>query len=88
MQHRLYAVFDKVAEEAGPVFTAVNDGIAIRQFRNLSRDIPPYDKESYVLLYLGNYDSSKVKIDACESVQEVMTGSQVFGVMDSTEHAK
>lgn len=89
MHQRLYAILDKVAEEAGPVFVAANDGVAIRQFRNLSRDIPSFEKDAYVLCYLGNYDSVKMVIDpAAEGPQEIMTGSQVFGVVDATEGAK
>lgn len=88
MQMRLYSVFDKVAEESGPIFTAINDGTAVRQFRNLSRDIPPYDKEAYVLYYLGSFDTAKMAIMAEEKPSEVLTGAQVFGVVDGTEAAK
>ena len=31
----LYAIYDRVAEEAGPCFIAVNDGVAVRYYRQL-----------------------------------------------------
>ena len=37
MIQRLYTVRDLVAEENGPIFTAKNDGVALRQFRDSNR---------------------------------------------------
>jgi hypothetical protein len=56
MIYRLYTVFDKVAEEAGPIFQAKNDGVALRNFGSIlqSQGLNP---EDYKLLYLADYDT-------------------------------
>ena len=43
---KLYSVKDQVAEKFGPVFTAVNDGVAVRQFTGLLKQVD----------YVGEYD--------------------------------
>ncbi|NLE01519.1 MAG: hypothetical protein GX640_16765 [Fibrobacter sp.] len=43
---RLYSIKDQVAEKFGPVFTAVNDGVAVRQFTGLLKQVD----------YVGEYD--------------------------------
>ena len=43
---RLYSIKDQVAEKFGPVFTAVNDGVAFRQFRGVINQAD----------YIGEYD--------------------------------
>lgn len=59
----LYCVYDKIAEEAGPIFCAANEGVAMRQFRRLMGEA--VDVEDYQLLYLGSYDTKLCKIDTC-----------------------
>jgi hypothetical protein len=56
MIYGLYTVYDKVAEEAGPVFQAKNDGVALRNFQGIlqSQHLNPDD---YKLIYLADYDS-------------------------------
>nr|QJB18792.1 MAG: nonstructural protein [Microvirus sp.] len=51
----LYAVYDKVAKEAGPPFTAVNDGIAKRSFKQMN--IPEQLLGDYELHMIGAYDT-------------------------------
>ena len=43
---KLYSVKDQVAEKFGPVFMAVNDGVAVRQFTGLLKQVD----------YVGEYD--------------------------------
>lgn len=43
---KLYSVKDQVAEKFGPVFTAVNDGVAVRQFTGILKQVD----------YVGEYD--------------------------------
>lgn len=64
MVQRLYVVYDRVAQESGPIFTAVNDGVALRNVRGLLKDVVPYDRPSYRLMYLGEYDTSTMTIDS------------------------
>lgn len=60
MIYNVYTVYDKVAEEAGPPFTAVNDGIARRMFKNMN--IPESLKSDYKLIRIGFYDSKDVQL--------------------------
>lgn len=56
----IYTVYDKVAEEAGPLFQAVNDGIALRNYRNMQ--IPESLKNDYSLHRIGTYDTVSMEI--------------------------
>jgi len=60
----LYTIFDAVAEEAGPVFCAVNHGVARRNFMALLREVPEVDKMSYKLHFVGTFDTEDMSIIA------------------------
>lgn len=60
MLYNVYTVYDKTAEEAGPPFVAVNNGVAIREYRNMG--IPEALKDEYSLHLIGYYDSKKMDI--------------------------
>lgn len=75
MQYNLYVVKDKLAGEAGPPFTAVNDAVARRNFSQMN--IPPAFADEYELLCIGTYDSKEIFIvpEICYSVvKEVDNG--------------
>lgn len=50
----LYCIYDRVAEESGPVFEAKNDGVAMRKFQMFMEDKP--FAEDYQLNCIGEYD--------------------------------
>ena len=52
----LYVVYDKIAQESGPVYTAKNDVVAQRMYQGLINDtgINPAD---YQLLHVAAYDN-------------------------------
>lgn len=60
MNYNVYVVWDSVAEEAGPPFTAVNDGIAKRMFLNMN--IPQGIKSDYSLVRIGFYNSKDMQL--------------------------
>lgn len=60
----LYTVYDRVAEEAGPCFLAVNDGVAMRNFRALLAQSQVVAEDEYQLYKLGSYDSKTMQIQA------------------------
>jgi len=60
MTYKLYAVYDNVAEEAGPIFCAVNDGVATRQFRQIVQNTE--NRNDFELFFLGLYDSKTVEL--------------------------
>lgn len=55
MDYCLYSVYDKTADEYGPVFQAVNDGVAKREYNRLG--IPESLKKEYSLHKIGYFDS-------------------------------
>ena len=57
---KLYVVRDWVADEVGPVFTAKNDGIAIRQTCQLLHGC--IDVNDYALFQVGTIDTEKMEI--------------------------
>lgn len=48
----VYSVYDRVALECGPLFLAVNDGVAVRNYKTLSMDHP----EEYALVCLATFN--------------------------------
>lgn len=65
----LYTVYDRVAEEAGPCFLAVNDGVAVRQYRRLVEESQVVTQEEYQLFRVGSYDSKSMEIHAEDPVR-------------------
>lgn len=54
----LYSVYDKVAEEYGPVFQAVNDRVASRNFSQmLTNPNTPVNTEDFELYRLARFDT-------------------------------
>lgn len=53
----LYSIRDCLAEEYGPLFQAVNDGVAVRQFQKILVDIPISSRGDYVLVCFGKMDT-------------------------------
>lgn len=70
----LYTIYDRTAEEAGPVFQAVNDGVARRNYRNLG--IPADLENEYELRCIGIIDTKACCIIP-EIVYTVDTSSEV-----------
>jgi len=68
----LYTVHDKVAMQSGPVFEAVNDGVAVRQFRTLMRDV--HDERDYALLRVGmmDHETNIIVSDEIEDITEAI----------------
>lgn len=71
MDYRLYVVYDRVAEEAGPIFCAVNDGVARRQYRGILQNVSPVDMDSYKLYCLGMYNSEEMTVEGAAVPMEV-----------------
>lgn len=64
LSYNLYSVYDKVAEQAGPIFQAVNDGVALRQFKNVLKGVDAPD--DFELRRIGRFNTYKCKIEAVE----------------------
>ena len=55
---KLYSIRDLVAGECGPIFTAKNDGVAIRQVCNMMHDV--LDIAEYALYCVGTFDTEEM----------------------------
>lgn len=88
MIQKLYTVFDKVAEEAGPVFTAVNDGVAIRSYVKILNQAA--DPNDYQLLHIGEYNTKSAAVapgSPVRVVHVVIDKERMYATIDGgTEH--
>ena len=75
MINNVYTVEDVVAEDTAPVFEARNDGVAIRQFKDLLTKVP--NPEEYVLWQVGRMDHDKKRIAPCEA-KLILEGSKTI----------
>lgn len=60
MIQKMYTIYDKIAQEAGPIYTAKNHGIAFRQKRQAIAQAEI--KEDFDLLYLGDFETETMLI--------------------------
>lgn len=56
MVMRIYCVYDVVAKESGPLFTAKNIQVAQRMFNQMLKDVGA-ESEDFRLVHLGLYDN-------------------------------
>lgn len=57
----LYCIYDVVAQDAGPLFQARNDGVAMRHYKAMidNRQVIP---EDYKLLHVGYFDRKELQV--------------------------
>lgn len=55
MTYKLYSIFDKDAEEFGPLFNAKNDVVASRYVGEMIKEVKNFD--SYALYCMGEFDT-------------------------------
>lgn len=68
----LYTILDRVAEECGPIFEACNDGVALRNFKNLLDKVPPYQKSEYRIYKVGTFDNKTMALVTFVTPEEVI----------------
>lgn len=78
MTKRIYVVFDRIAEESGPIFEAKNDAVALRQFRRMQQE-HPVDWSEFDLYCLGEVDH------VINSITAFATGEKVEATMSIVE---
>ena len=59
MKVNIYTIYDKVACEAGPIFQAKNDTVALRCFMSLMKDTSSVNPTDYDVYCLGEFDTEK-----------------------------
>lgn len=80
MQYKLYSIYDKDAQEYGPLFNAKNDIVASRYVEEMLKDVNHAD--SYALYCMGEFDTengiSETNVsfvsDCSELVEDVEDG--------------
>lgn len=72
----LYVIFDRVAEQSGQIFEAVNDGTALRHFKQAVAKADPSIVEAteFALLYVGavDHETNQIFLSGTEP-REVIT---------------
>lgn len=77
MDTKIYALLDTVAQDFGPPFVAINDGVAKRQSRQLlAQAVHMADFELYCI---GDYDTATGEIQPC--LQPVLIPLDGVGVV-------
>lgn len=72
---RLFVVYDKVALESGPVFSAKNGSVARRKFITMLKDDQGViNPEDYDLLEVAKYDNETSVVEGYEVPETIMTG--------------
>lgn len=66
MTMRIYALYDRVAEECGPVWAAKSDAVAVRNARNSLKEAR---LDEWFLYCLGSFDPEKVELVAIKAAQ-------------------
>ncbi len=59
MKVNIYTIYDKVAEECGPVFQAKNDLVAVRMLKSMVSENPNIPVDEYEVYCLGEFDTEK-----------------------------
>lgn len=85
MKKRLYVIYDRVAEEAGPIWEAQNDGIAQRGYQKFMAEAqsPYFEETDYMLLCIGTIDKTTSNIEPFEPTEVRPT----FKMVDEVNNA-
>lgn len=66
MYTRIYTIYDRIAQQAGPVFQAVNDATAQRQLRHLiAMNQPGMAAEDFQLWCIGEFEDTPNDGEVC-----------------------
>lgn len=66
MRFELYTIVDMDANQAGPVFQAVNDAVARRNYRGLLQQVAKVDQEAYKLFRIGSFDDKLMFVEGMD----------------------
>lgn len=72
MTKRIYVIYDRTAEECGPLFEAPNDGVALRSYRQLMEKLPVYQKADFRLYKIAAIDPHTMQFQVEISPVEVL----------------
>lgn len=63
MRMRLYSLYDSIAKEFAPVFSAKTDALASRSVRNLLSKVPNFS--DFTLHFVGEFDHDDGRLHLC-----------------------
>lgn len=84
MNTELFTIYDKVAQEAGPIFQAKNIYVAMRYVKDMIKD-NNINLTEYDLVRLGTFDSESMFLTAIPKADAVELSNCVTFVDDSRE---
>ena len=82
MIQEIYVIYDKIAEDCGPIMNIKNEGVALRAFRYSVAQADGADSE-FGLYKLGTIDSSTMEVKLEKTPVQVHVPQVVQGVKDA-----
>lgn len=71
---RVYVIYDKLAQQAGNIFEAINDAVAQRSFLGMCNQ-PNVDRNEYQLIHLGEFNKDTLKFTVVDNIDITPVGS-------------
>lgn len=71
MVQMVFSILDRVAAEYGPVFTAKNEEVAMRQFKYLMTTEAKDNMGDFSLIKVGHFDNESGKLESIGTNEEV-----------------
>lgn len=87
MNTELFTIYDKVAQEAGPIFQAKNLYVAMRYVKDMIKD-NKINLSEYDLVRLGTFDSESMSITVLPKADAVELSNVPTFVDDANEFMK
>ena len=87
MINELFTIYDKVAQEAGPIFQAKNLYVAMRYVNEMIKD-NKINLSEYDLVRLGTFDSESMSISVLSKADAVELSNVPTYVDDANEFMK
>lgn len=87
MNTELFTIYDKVAQEAGPIFQAKNLYVAMRYVKEMIKD-NKINLSEYDLVRLGTFDSESMSITVLPKADAVELSNVPTFIEDTDEFMK
>lgn len=71
----VYVIRDNGCDDSSMPFFAYNSAVAVRQFTNTLRTLPPSVRPDFELLAIGNYDHFNLELSDSFSAVSIAVGS-------------
>lgn len=87
MIQNLYTVYDKLAEDAGSLFEAKNNAVALRLVKEmvLSKGVHP---DEYKLLHVGYFNTETAEITPTNILEEIPIIQKNLKIIEESENGQ